>query len=105
MTAGSSGRGAAIYLGGRADPGVIDAPDAELEACAAGEFERLTGIRGRAVHVHRTAMPAWDRSWRALDGVAPPRGVHLLTGYTGRPGIVGRVREARALADSLQRGG
>lgn len=102
-----SGRGAAVYMGGMADPGVTDAPDTELAADAARDFERFTGIPGRSVHVHRTRMPAWDRSWRALDGLAPPEGVHLLTGYTGRPGIVGRVREARALAGALatQRGG
>ncbi len=100
-----TGRGAAVYLGGMADPEAATAPDQELMEVAAREFEAITGVPGRPVNLHRTWMPAWDRSWRALDDLELPRGVHILTGYTGRPGIIGRVREAARLARFFQRGG
>jgi oxygen-dependent protoporphyrinogen oxidase len=46
-------------------------------------------------------MPAYDRSWSALDGVSTPEGVHLRTNYTARAGIPGRIRGAKATAEAL----
>jgi protoporphyrinogen/coproporphyrinogen III oxidase len=97
-----SGRTAVAFLGGMADPHAHRAPNEELGATAARELQALTGIPARPLSVHRTAMPAWDWSWRALDEVSPPGGIHLLANYTGRPGIAGRLREAAALARVLQ---
>lgn len=100
-----AGRTAVVFMGGMADPGVVDAPEGELRETAAREFTRLTGIPARPIHLHRTAMPAWDTSWRALDGLAPPEGIHLLGAWSGRPGIIGRLREAERLAEVFQRAG
>jgi protoporphyrinogen/coproporphyrinogen III oxidase len=96
-----SGRSAVVYMGGALDPEAHLASDAELGKVATSEFASLTGIQGEPIHVHRATMPAWDSSWRALDGMELPRGVHLLTNYTGRPGIPGRLQEAAALAELL----
>jgi protoporphyrinogen/coproporphyrinogen III oxidase len=96
-----SGRTAVAYLGGMQDPAAHLAADTELAATAAGEFGALTGTRARPLHLHRAVMPAWDASWRALDGLELPAGVHLLTNYTGRPGILGRLQDAARLAALL----
>lgn len=96
-----SGRTAVAYMGGMWDPGAHQLPDTELGRVAAAEFTAITGSKARALHVHRVAMPAWDESWRALDGMTLPSRIHLLTNYTGRPGIPGRLQEAARLADQL----
>jgi len=46
-------------------------------------------------------MPAFDRTWAALDDVDLPAGVHLCTNYTARAGIPGRVAAAERLARAL----
>jgi len=97
-----SERSAVVYLGGMADPELPSAPDEELADIAVAEFEALAGIPGRPLHVHRTRMPAWDRSWRGMDELALPPNVHLLTNYSGRPGILGRMAAARRLAEELE---
>jgi protoporphyrinogen/coproporphyrinogen III oxidase len=96
-----SGRTAVAYMGGMWDPQAHQLPDPELGRVAAAEFTAITGSEAKPLHVHRVAMPAWDASWRALDGMTLPSRVHLLTNYTGRPGIPGRLQEAARLADEL----
>lgn len=96
-----SGRSAVVYMGGAPDPGAHLETDAELGKVAGSEFTTLTGVPAEPIHVHRATMPAWDASWRALDGMELPRDVHLLTNYTGRPGIPGRLLEAARLAELL----
>jgi protoporphyrinogen/coproporphyrinogen III oxidase len=96
-----SGRTAVVYMGGMWEPLAHLAPDPELGRVAAEEFTAITGSRAEPLHVHRVTMPAWDSSWRALDALELPPGIHLLTNYTGRPGIPGRLSEAAALARRL----
>jgi protoporphyrinogen/coproporphyrinogen III oxidase len=103
-----SGRTAVAFMGGMADPGVVDRDDDRLMETAVAEAERWTRARVvRPLLVSRTRMPAWDRSWRALRELELPPGVHLHANYVGRPGIIGRVREGARLSDFLlrQRGG
>jgi oxygen-dependent protoporphyrinogen oxidase len=89
------------FLGGAVRPDVTDLPDDEIGAVAAEEFEVATGARARPLHVHRTAMPAWDRSWDALDGRRLPSGVSVCASWWGRPGITGRLVEAARVAARL----
>jgi len=89
------------FLGGAQNPELAAAPDDVLARTAEAEFERVTGHGARALHVTRTRVPAWDASWAALDGAAPPPGVHLAASYESRPGIPGRLARARELADRL----
>ncbi len=89
------------YLGGMQDPEVVDRDDDELAALAAREFEEVTGCRVRPLRVGRTRMPAWDRSWDGLRELDLPPGIRLCANYTGRPGIPGRVKAAKALAEEL----
>lgn len=90
-----------VYLGGMPHPELVDRPDEKLAGLAVREFEEVTGHMGRAIHVHRVRVPAWDRSWRALEGLRLPRGLVLEAAYTARPGIPGRLAGARALARRL----
>ncbi len=96
-----TGRSAVVYLGGMPDPDFPSAPDRDLMETASTELETLTGTAAHPIHVHRTRMPAWDRSWRAMDDLVLPPDVHLLTNYSGRPGILGRMEAARRLAEQL----
>ncbi|MEX2527259.1 MAG: protoporphyrinogen oxidase [Gemmatimonadota bacterium] len=89
------------FMGGMGREEVLDAGDAELMATAEGEFFRLVGWKARALHLHRTSVPAWDATWAAVEGLRLPTGVHLCTAYHGRPGIPGRLDEAESLAQRL----
>jgi oxygen-dependent protoporphyrinogen oxidase len=91
------------YLGGSRNPELVDWSDDELASIAADEFGEITGHSARRLSVRRLrrGMPAYDRSWSALDGVSTPEGVHLRTNYTARAGIPGRIREAKATAEAL----
>ena len=46
-------------------------------------------------------MPAWDRSWSAIQGLSLPAGIHIHANWMARPGIPGRLATARRLAESL----
>ncbi|MFB6228071.1 MAG: protoporphyrinogen oxidase [Halobacteriales archaeon] len=91
------------YLGGAIRPGVVEWPEDRLGRVATREFERVTGASARVLSVRRwpRAMPAYDDSWDALDGVSLPDGVHLRANYESRAGIPGRIRSAQRLAASL----
>lgn len=89
------------YLGGARHPAIVGWDDDRLGATAAAEFERVTGCAARPFHVERTRIPAWDRSWGALEGLALPAGVHLAANYESRAGIPGRLARARELAAAL----
>ena len=91
------------FLGGGSHPEVVDETDDRLGGIAAGEFRRVTGHGARVLSVSRTKMPAWDRSWRALRGLELPPGVRAAASWRSRPGIPGRLAEARKLADELTR--
>jgi oxygen-dependent protoporphyrinogen oxidase len=87
------------FLGGARDASVADQPDVLLAAVAAAEFDLVTGHEARALHVARTRIPAWDRSWVALEQLELPPGVHLAANYESRIGIPGRLARARELAE------
>ncbi len=99
----ANGRGGVCtaFLGGALNPGLAEMPDDWIAEVACNELLSSTGASARAVRVARARMPAWDRSWDALDGLALPRGIHLAANYESRVGIPGRVRRARELAGRL----
>lgn len=84
-------------------PAMSEVDDAELGEVAAAEFERMTGAPAEPIHVHRwdPGMPAYDRSWTAMDDLDCPPGIHLCTNFTDRPGIPGRIRQANRIAERL----
>ena len=89
------------FLGGGTRPDVPARSDDELKAIAVVEFAGMTGEEARAIHVSRTAIPAWDRSWDALDGLALPDGIAVCASWAARPGVVGRLLDARRVAAGL----
>lgn len=91
------------YLGGAKRPEVVERSDPQIAALAVGEFDLVTGHGARAISVRRERMPAWDSSWEALRGMELPAGIHLAANWESRPGIPGRLAQARRLADALAR--
>jgi oxygen-dependent protoporphyrinogen oxidase len=89
------------YLGGAKNPELVRMPDLRIGAIAAAEFELVTGCPADVLHVARVRMPAWDRSWTALDGLALPPDIHLAANYESRAGVPGRLQRARQLAEKL----
>jgi oxygen-dependent protoporphyrinogen oxidase len=92
------------YLGGSRHPEVIDLTDADLADLAVREFRHCTGFESRPLAVARERMPAWDVSWRAIQGIALPAGLHFAANWWSRPGIPGRLAEAERLARTLAAG-
>lgn len=93
------------YVDPNSDPEMEARSDADLGALAAAAFERITGASAEPIHVHRwdPGMPAYDRSWTAMDDLHLPDGVHLCTNFVNRPGIPGRVRDAERVAADITR--
>lgn len=89
------------FLGGMKNPALVHESDERLGAIAREEFTRVTGCEARVLRVGRTWIPAWDESWDALDGLELPPGVHLCANYAARPGIQGRLSDAKRLAGRL----
>ena len=89
------------YLGGMKNPELPDWDDGRITEIARKEFEVATGYRAQALHVSRTRIPAWDDTWDALEGVEWPPDLHICSNYTARPGILGRITEAKRLAATL----
>jgi oxygen-dependent protoporphyrinogen oxidase len=89
------------YLGGARRPEVVQLGDDALAALAIEEFRRCTGYDGATLAVAREWMPAWDASWRALGGWRLPDGLHVAANWKTRPGIPGRLVEARRMAETL----
>ena len=92
------------YLGGAKWREVEQTPLEELGEIAVAEFAQVTGSRARVLSVTRERMPAWDRSWAALDGIEPLPGIHLAANWESRPGLPGRLAQTRRLAERLARG-
>lgn len=103
LFAGDPGRRGVFtaYLGGMVEPGLVDEDDERLGKLAAREFQEVTGVSARPIHVHRTRVPAWDRTWEALGNLRLPDGIFLEAAYTARPGIPGRLKAARRMAERL----
>jgi oxygen-dependent protoporphyrinogen oxidase len=89
------------FLGGALDPDLVDRTDEEIADAAADEFVRVTGHAAEPANVERASLPAWDRTWTALDGLELPTGIHLCANYESRVGIPGRLARARQLAGIL----
>jgi oxygen-dependent protoporphyrinogen oxidase len=91
------------YLGGSRSPEVVEESDESLGELAASEFESITGVSAAPLHVARwePGMPAYDRTWNALDDVAFPDGVHVCATFAERAGIPGRLRDARRTAETV----
>ena len=89
------------YLGGMKNPELPDWDNGRIAEIARKEFEVATGYRAEALHVSRTRIPAWDETWDALEGVEWPPDLHICSNYTARPGILGRITEAKCLAATL----
>jgi len=89
------------YLGGARHAEVTGMNEDDLAREAEREFERCTGHPARAISVAHERMPAWDLSWRALQEVELPDGLHLAGNWWSRPGLPGRVAEAETLAARL----
>jgi oxygen-dependent protoporphyrinogen oxidase len=89
------------YLGGARAPEVADWPDEVVSDTAVAEFRRVTGASAAVLSVSRASMPAWDASWAALTGLTVPDGVTLANNWTSRPGIPGRLAQARRVALEL----
>lgn len=89
------------FLGGAKRPDAVELDDAELGRIAVDEFRTATGCEARPLLVTRVWMPAWDRSWTALEGLELPPGVRLCANYESRAGIAGRLQRAKVLAAEL----
>ncbi len=92
------------YLGGGVDPDVTRWSDERISETAAREYAAIHGTAARPLAVARPSLPAYDRSWSALDGLDLPPGITLAASYVARLGISGRIAEAEAVAKRLARG-
>jgi oxygen-dependent protoporphyrinogen oxidase len=91
------------YLGGMSNPALVQWEDERIAAVARDEFTAVTGCECRALKVSRTTIPAWDETWDALTRLRLPDGVHACANWSARPGIPGRLAQARELATRLGR--
>jgi oxygen-dependent protoporphyrinogen oxidase len=81
----------------------VKGPDEEILRVASTEFLEVTEVEAKALFVHRTWMPAWDRTWSSVNRLRLPAGLHLCAAYSDRPGIGGRLEEARRVAARITR--
>jgi oxygen-dependent protoporphyrinogen oxidase len=91
------------YLGGAKSPHVVAESDDRLGTIALEEFRRVTGHMAKVLAVSREKMPAWDATWQALEGLVVPLGIHFAANWRSRPGIPGRLADAKRLAGELGR--
>jgi oxygen-dependent protoporphyrinogen oxidase len=89
------------YLGGAKHPEIVADTDAAIGDVAVREFRLATGCDARVLSVERERMPAWDSSWRALQGLTLPAGLHVHANWESRPGIPGRLVMAQRLSGQL----
>ena len=89
------------FLGGARNVQLPDWPDDRIAALAEREFQRVTKRPATALEVSRPTVPAYDLSWRALDDLRLPAGIHLCAGYLERAGVGGRIIQAARLVRKL----
>lgn len=89
------------YLGGAANPWIAQESSARAGALAVGEFREVTGYDAGVISVAQEAMPAWDRSWAAIESLTLPPEIHIHASWRARPGIPGRLAMSRLLAGRL----
>ncbi|HSJ30609.1 MAG TPA: protoporphyrinogen oxidase [Longimicrobiales bacterium] len=90
-----------VYLGGAKNPWIADESPERAGEIAVAEFRTATGHDAAVLSVQQERMPAWDRSWSAIQGLSLPAGIHIHANWMARPGIPGRLATARRLAESL----
>ncbi|MHB1191442.1 MAG: protoporphyrinogen/coproporphyrinogen oxidase [Longimicrobiales bacterium] len=89
------------YLGGARHQEVAEMGEVALARRGVDEFRRCTGYDARVLAVEHERMPAWDVTWRALEGLRLPAGLHLAANWWTRPGLPGRLAEAERMARVL----
>lgn len=89
------------YLGGAKSPHIVRLSEEELATIAVAEFSEVTGARARVLSVEREWMPAWDTTWQALHGLELPEGISIASNWQSRPGMPGRLVQAKRLAGLL----
>lgn len=91
------------YVDPNSYPEMAEQSDSEIGSVAADAFEQLTGVSATPIHVHRwePGMPAYDRSWKAMESLSPPPDIHFCANFVGRPGMLGRIRNGKQLASEL----
>lgn len=89
------------FLGGTKRSDVAEWSDERIAETAVSEFRRMTRCDARVLRIARVAMPAWDRTWTALDGLELPPGVFACANWESRAGIAGRLAAAERLATTL----
>ena len=92
------------FLGGARNVQLPGWPDERIAALAETEYRRVTGRRATTIEVSRPAVPAYDTSWRHLDDLRLPPGLHLCAGYLERAGVTGRLDQAARLVRRLAGG-
>jgi len=90
------------FLGGMGREEIVNMSEEELMATAVSDFHQVTNANPLPISLHRTWMPAWDRSWEALDSLDLPPGIHLCSAFSGRPGIPGRLEHARQVVTRIR---
>ncbi|HSJ09962.1 MAG TPA: protoporphyrinogen oxidase, partial [Longimicrobiales bacterium] len=66
-----------VYLGGAKNAWVAQEERDKLSEIAVREFRQATGSDARVLSVEHERMPAWDRSWSAIQGLELPPGLHI----------------------------
>jgi oxygen-dependent protoporphyrinogen oxidase len=90
------------YLGGMRNPQLVERDDAWIADRAREEFRAATRCDSRVLMVSRTAVPAWDQSWDSLTGLSLPPSIDVCAAWASRPGIPGRLAQAKSLAATLK---
>jgi len=88
---------------GSGDSEFLDADPAVIGRRAAEEFETVTGAAATVLDaaVLRPGMPAYDRSWAALDELSLPDGIEICASFMSRAGIVGRIAGGKRTAATV----
>jgi oxygen-dependent protoporphyrinogen oxidase len=92
------------YLGGARRPEIVQLEDRQIGEIAVREFHAVTGHNARPISVGRERMPAWDRSWAALEDLVLPKGIVIAANWWSRPGIPGRLADAARTAREISGG-
>ncbi|HEX2167902.1 MAG TPA: protoporphyrinogen oxidase [Longimicrobiales bacterium] len=92
------------YLGGARNPWIAQETPTRAGQIAVTEFRLATGYDATVLCVEQERMPAWDRSWSAVQQLELPRGIHIHANWMSRPGIPGRMAGSRRIAALLADG-
>ena len=89
---------------GSGNPEFLDADEAVIGRRAATEFESITGEEAEVLNVNviRPGMPAYDRSWDALEELSTPDGIEICSAFTSRAGLIGRISDGRKTATAIR---